>query len=506
MRNTYNIFTKAVAVIAAVLMMNSCLEKMPGDYIPEEEAMTSVDGAEQIVTGIYAAYMSSGLYSGYLTILPDIQADLVMAVEGNSNTYGEIYQWTFRPTNAEITSVYAGLYKVIGRCNFYLDQVDALRSTLQTDAAIQALDQYTGEVYCARALAYSELIKCFCEAYDPARSENQPGVVLRSSYFKDEPVKRASLKDSYDFVIKDLDKAIELLDEDDNGYDSPYFTQGAAKAVRARVALYMKEWKTAIEYSSDLIDDTEHFDLSSAAYTVTSDGMNEVDYLWHYDSGYENIWRIGYTQTSYGGALGQVFLNFNSDFTYYYPDYVPAQAALKLYGSNDARRDAYFANLSTGYSHRLTWDLLVKYYGNRSLLSLYIYHVNMPKPLRLAEQYLIRAEAYCNQGNYSAASSDLTALRKARTTSGSVNVNVNESNWLDAISDERVRELYMEGHRLHDLKRWGRGFERQTQASVQAEGSRLKIEAGNPRFVWPIPKHEIEAPGSQIEGNASNRL
>ena len=58
--------------------------------------------------------------------------------------------------------------------------------------------------------------------------------------------------------------------------------------------------------------------------------MNEVDYLWHYDSSYEVIWRIGYTQTSYGGALGQIFLNFNNDYTYYYPDYVPAQSALNL--------------------------------------------------------------------------------------------------------------------------------------------------------------------------------
>ena len=505
MKYTYNIIIKAAAVIVAAFALSSCLEKYPKDYILDTEAMTSLNGAEQIVTGIYTAYMSSGLYSGYLTLVPDIQADLVMAVEGNTNTYGDIYQWTFRPTNREIESIYAGLYTVIGRCNFYLDQVEQLRATLQSDDAIKTLDQYTGEVYCARALAYSELIKCFCEAYDTAdKAKNQLGVVLRSSYFKEEPVKRANLQDSYDFVIKDLDKAMELLEEEGNGYDSPYFTQAAARAVRARVALYMKDWTTAIGYSTGLIEETEHFELSLASYLVN--GMNEVDYLWHYDSGYEVIWRIGYTSTSYGGALGQVFLNFNNDYYYYYPDYVPTQASVNLYASNDARRAAYFADLQTGYSHQLSWPLLIKYYGNETMLSLNIYHVNMPKPLRLAEQYLIRAEAYCNIGNYSSASADLKTLRNARTTSGSVNVSVNENNWLDAISDERVRELFMEGHRLHDLKRWGRGFERTPQASVQSEGSRLKVEAANARFVWPIPKHEIEAPGSEVQGNASNNL
>jgi hypothetical protein len=133
-----------------------------------------------------------------------------------------------------------------------------------------------------------------------------------------------------------------------------------------------------------------------------------------------------------------------------------------------------------------------------------IYHVNMPKPLRLAEQYLIRAEAYCRKGAYSQASADLTSLRQTRFTSGGA-ISIKESNWLETISDERVRELYMEGFRLHDLKRWGMGFERTPQTHSQSEGSSLKIEAGNPLFVWPIPNHEIVSPGSQIQPNESNR-
>ena len=504
MKYTYNIIIKAAAVIVAAFALSSCLEKNPQDYIVDTEAMTSLNGAEQIVTGIYTAYMSSGLYSGYLTLLPDIQSDLVMAVEGNSNTYGEIYQWTFRPTNREIESIYAGLYTVIGRCNFYLDQVDALRSKLSSDADIQTLDQYTGEVYCARGLAYAELIKCFCEAYD--ENKDQLGVVLRTSYFNAEPVKRASLKDSYARVIEDLEKAEEMLDENNCYYDAAYFTQAAAQAIRARVALYMGDWQTAVDYSTKLISRNDRYELSLASYTVTSDGMNEVDYLWHYDSGYEVIWRIGYTSTSYGGALGQNFLSFNNDYTYYYPDYVPAQSALSLYQSGDARYNAYFAELSTGYSHQLSWPLLIKYYGNRELLSLYIYHVNMPKPIRLAEQYLIRAEAYCNLGKFGPATTDISTLRNSRYSNKGGTLSVSEDNWMQVIDEERVRELYMEGFRLNDLKRWGKGFERTPQASVQAEGSKLKVEPNNPRFVWPIPKHEIEAPGSDVVGNASNNL
>ena len=63
----------------------------------------------------------------------------------------------------------------------------------------------------------------------------------------------------------------------------------------------------------------------------------------------------------------------------------------------------------------------------------------------------------------------------------------------------------MEGFRLHDLKRWGMGFERTPQAMTQSEGSSLKVSADNPLFVWPIPNHEVSAPGSQIQPNESNR-
>lgn len=502
MKNIYMKLMRMAAVIAVSFSLASCLEKFPGDAILETESMKSLDDAEQILTGIYTAYMSSGLYSGYLTLCPDIQADLVYAVQGNTNTFGTLWQWDIRSTNAEVEAVYASLYRVIGRCNFYLDQVDELRDSLTDDEQIKYLDYYTGEVYCARALAYSELVKCFCKAYDPATAENELGVVLADTYFGEKPQKRASLYDSYQFILSDLAKAEEMLDEENDGYDAPYFTQAAAHAIHARVALYMQDWETAVSESTKLIE-SDAFELATARSYVTSD-QTFLQYMWTNDASYEHIWRIGYTATSYGGAQGSVFLNFTTDFYYYYPDYVPAQWVLDLYASGDMRYNAYFANLTTGYPHGLTWPLLVKYYGNESLMANMIYHVNMPKPLRLAEQYLIRAEAYCQLGSYNAASADLTALRQTRFATGG-NISVNASNWLETISDERVRELYMEGFRLHDLKRWGKGFTRTPQSQTQAEGSRLAIEAGNPLFVWPIPNHEISSPGSQIQPNESNR-
>ena len=501
---------KILIVALTALCAVSCLDKVPQSAIPQQQAMQTFDDAEQTVTGIYSLLKSSALYSGYLTILPDLQTDLVYAVDGYSNTYGNFWLWTVRSTTSEIESVYASLYQIIANCNFYLDYVPSVVAATTDENKLTDLNTYTGEVYAIRALAYSELLKCYCKAYKPETAQTELGVVLRTTTLDKQPLPRASLYDSYQQVIKDLERAEELLDEDNDAYSSAFVTRAMALALHARVALYMEDWQSAIEYSTELIE-SRNFALSSAVSYYTSN-MTYFDYMWNYDVGTEIIWRIGFTTTSYGGALGQSFLGFNVDYTYYYPDYVPAQWVLGLYSDRDMRYSSYFYTLPTGYNHGLQWPLLVKYFGNQDFINnALIYHTVMPKPFRLAEQYLIRAEALCRQQtpNFSAASKDINTLRASRIVSGG-GINLTADNYIEQIAAERVRELYMEGFRLHDFKRWGdlyrdgEGFTRTPQSNSLVEGSSLSVKADDPLFVWPIPIHEIEAPGSLVQPNESN--
>ena len=503
---TYRIKALVVAVSALVLA-TSCLDKYPGGAIETEKAMNTYNDAVQFSNGIYALLKSSALYTGYLTYLPDIQTDLVYAVDGYSNQMGTFWLWQIRSTSSESEAVYSALYNVISNCNFFLEKIDGVKANTTNDDELSDLDYFTGEVYATRALAYSELIKLFCKAYDPATAKSDLGVVLRKYYSRPEEAKRASLYDSYQFVLSDLAKAEALLDEEYNGYGQIYCNNAMAQALHARVALYMQDWVSAINYSTSLIE-SDKFQLSSVNQTVGSE--NHFRYLWSNDDGYEIIWRVYLTPESYGGMLGQPFLGYNTDKVYYYPDYVPAQWVLNLYESKDLRDNAYFANAQTGHAHGLVWPLLIKYQGNASIISSYaLYEVSMPKPFRLAEQYLIRAEAYCRQErpNYALAAKDLTKLRESRFESGSGTIAMNADNWMTNIANERVRELYMEGHRLQDIKRWGNlynkgeGFTRTPQSCSLEEGSSLKRTADHYMFVWPIPRHEVEAPGSKVQQN-----
>ena len=504
---------KIYAVLtAAAFTLSSCLNKYPEDAIPADKALTTVSEVNEAIIGIYASFMSSSLYSGYLTLIPDIQTDLVYGVNGNTGIYGEYWRWNdILATSKEIEDIYGALYTVINRCNFVLDRVDAVRAATTDDDDLDLLDQCCGEAYFARALAYSELIKCFCEAYEnDGKDGERLGVVLTEHYKGDEPMRRASLKDSYAFVLKDLERAAELLalekDSDPSTtmlYSTGYFNENTIYALWARVALYMKNWEDAVKYSTKVID-SGYYLLSSCSQMYDANN-SYYRYMWTNDMSTETIWQVTFTLNSYGGALGTVFANYDTQTVR--PDYVPAEWVLdgSLYEANDLRDDAIFQSFTTGFSHGLTWPLLIKYFGNESFANNNIYGVSMPKVFRLSEQYLIRAEAYAQQGNYGSAGKDITKLREARYSSYGGSTSMNADNAMEIIEQERVKELYMEGFRLQDLKRWHKGFRRTPQDQSLSNGSSLKVEADDPLFVWPIPQHELDAPGSEIEPNKSNK-
>lgn len=505
-------FRLYIMLAAVMLSATSCLDKLPEDEVPFDQAIQTVDDVNLAVIGIYDAYKSKYLYSGNLTLLPDLQTDLVYGINGNTNIYGDIWRWKdILATNTDIEAVYGSLYEVINRCNFLLDRVDNVRKNTTDDTALDKLDQCCGEAYFARALAYSELIKLFCKAYESDEdAANQLGVILSQHYRGDEEMKRSSLKDSYQFVLDDLDRAADLLELEEDFdsaiqgslYDTSYFNEYTVYALRARVALYMKKWDEAIKYSTKVIESGYYF-LSSCTQYVSSN-ISYYKYMWTNDHSTEAIWKVGFTINSYGGRLGTIFANY--DYTTLRPDYVPAEWVINLYDANDLRVSTFFQSFTTGYSHGLTWPLLIKYFGNEEFTNYNILHVTMPKVLRLSEQYLIRAEAYVQSGKTAEAGKDITAIRTARysTYGGSTSMGDTE-NAMKIIEEERVKELYMEGFRLQDLKRWHKGFKREPQDQSLSNGSSLKVEADDPMFVWPIPQHELDAPGSEVEPNESNK-
>lgn len=505
-----NVILYVIAFLASTLLMSSCkgfLDKYPEASIPEDEAMTNIDEAQQVLFGIYSSFKNPSLYGGAMTIVPEIQCDVVYAVDGFSNSYADLYRWLFRSTDDNIAAIYSGLYQIVSRCNFFFDHQAEVEATLHTEDDKELMDKCIGDVYVARALALSDLIRLFCEAYDPDKADEQLGISIPLTYDDNVPVPlRSSLADSYRRVLDDLEMAGKYVTRE--GGDAPFFTKGLINAIYARIYLYMKDWDKAIEYSTKVIDD-ESYELTDAIsgyYNFNNTIISEYQYMWIFDTGAEIIWKVNLTSkdaNSFGGALSLPFHHYN--YVTWRPDYVPAQWVLNLYTSSDMRYSAFFSEKTTGYAHGLTWPLLTKNFTNPTLdgSTGYLF-CNMPKVFRLSEQYLIRAEARYMKKDESGACEDLTTLKKKRI-SGFGSVSLSGDKLFEEIKNERVRELLMEGFRLSDLKRWKQGFERTPQTSSLSgpNNDELKVDASNPRFVWPIPQHELDAvPGMQP--NASN--
>ena len=89
MKNKMKIY---LLLIAFGISFASCLDKYPEDAIQADKAINTVDDANQAIIGIYAAFKDASLYSGCLTLLPDLQSDLAYAVTGYSNQYGDIWR------------------------------------------------------------------------------------------------------------------------------------------------------------------------------------------------------------------------------------------------------------------------------------------------------------------------------------------------------------------------------------------------------------------------------
>jgi hypothetical protein len=103
--------------------------------------------------------------------------------------------------------------------------------------------------------------------------------------------------------------------------------------------------------------------------------------------------------------------------------------------------------------------------------------------IRLAETYLLRAEAHLGNGDPASAADDINVVRNRAqappVSAGDVDI--------DYILNERARELYMEENRLATLMRLGKYVERVREHNGPLSGT---IEDHND--LWPIPTTEIE--------------
>lgn len=497
--------------VAALMTLSSCdMDLEPQGAIPDTETLVTMTDYESFNIGLNA--MMRSVTSGDYVVLSDIQLDDFNAVIGNGNRRMDFYNGQVMPSTGEIGAIYAGYYSVISQTNFFLqNSVNRLndKTLLTLPESESMLKRYIGQAYFFRAYCYSGLADKFCQSYKNCadRDKEGTGLSLQLVYAPTADNStypgRSSLKDTYQQIVSDLNNAIKYISEYEKELkvtpvaNGLYVNSDAAKALLARVYLNMGMDKEAAALAKEVIDYNR--------YTLISN-KKAFHEMWFKDSGTEIIWKVGADYTYHGSATGDAFCNNDQN-----PDYVPNNSAVYLFDENDIRWYAWFDNddnankaakqktiVNSGGSASMF--LFAKYPGNPDLQpkgASGSNFVNMGKPLRIGELYLIAAEANANMGNEQIARDLLSVLEHERSTGNNIS-KLEGSALMEEIYNERHRELMGEGLRQADLKRWAVGFSRSDAFDglnnvIISNYRNMQYNANDYRLTWPIPQHEIDS-------------
>ncbi|NDV15767.1 RagB/SusD family nutrient uptake outer membrane protein [Muricauda sp. TY007] len=417
----------------------------PIDELVTETVFTNDENATATARGIYLKLIESSVFTtgaSSITFLGGMSADELIDFEGINNL--GFYHNELNAENDKVNSNWQLLYETIYRVNAMLEGLSN-----STGITPEVKDLLEGESKCIRAFCYFYLVNLWGDV----------PLITKTDYEMNRLASRKPVSEIYELILSDLKQAQELLPEDYAHADGERIrvNEGTATALLARVYLYLKDWINAEEQASRVIENPK--------YALTED-LNNV----FLKNSVETIWQlkqtVGHTQD------GNIFILIDS------PKFTAlSESLMTTFELGDKRKTNWIGNFSNDIG---TWNYPFKYKVKTE-----------PDPekateyfmvMRLAEQYLIRAEARVQQGNISGAQEDLNIIRYRAGLSNTLALTPEEL--LTVIYHERQVELFAEwGHRWLDLKR--------INLSNEVLGP-LKSSWGPTDVLWPIPQSELD--------------
>ncbi len=494
MKNIY-----LLLAILGVFVASCDMDKYPYSAVKDTEYFKNYNEFTSARIGIYSLFRS--LTTGEYRLATEFQGNAFNAKLGFSNNYGDFYTWDIQTSNGTASDVWAGYYSEINRCNYYLDKGIAKWDTITVQYSNDekaSIKNYAGEAYFARAYCFYQLAQFFCGAYDASSASNAAtGVPLQITYSPTtsgaDYKGRSTLADTYAQIKSDLDKAAALITTA-GSVGNNYISVDAITAMRARVALSMKDYANAATYAVSLIGGT---------YTLTAGSTLAA--MWQNDAGTEAIWQIAMPSANELGSGDGSWFYGNNKFSEL--DYIPSKDLISLYSAKDYRLTAYFAtgtlDVSSGASAKIyAFNKYCKtgkvYTAVKTEASKYVHEAQV---FRVAEMYLIAAEAYAKQSTPDLvnASKYLNALEAARINGYTDQIFVTADALMLELKLERRRELAGEGFFLFDQKRWGEGVTRTASQNndlvylpTSTKTVLLSKLASDYQMIWPIPKSEMD--------------
>lgn len=419
----------------------------PATQVESVKLFANEQSAVAAVTGIYATLGigASSFLNGGITLYTAAASDEIIATAPNTDldpfftnsitpAHPNLYNRLWIPIygNACIYSANA----IIAGLNQSLSLQDSVKQKLSAEAKV------------IRSLGYFYLINMYGDV----------PYTLTTDYRENALLPRHTVIDIYNGIKQDLIDAFNILN---TTYASPgkaRINKWAACALLARTYLYTEDWNNALLYSDKIIN--------SGLYKLNEN----LESIFTNTNSTETIWHL--VRDNAPTADGSTFIPSSPTTR---PVYVIRASLLSAFESSDKRKLAWISkNTIAGTDYYFPYK-----YKSRTATQPTEYNLI----LRLAEQYLIRAEARVNLGDLNGAMEDLNAIRK-RAGLASL-ASLTKQQLFQWIMNERQKELFCEmGHRWFDLKRTGK------------IDSVLSIEKGNhwqsTDALFPIPQTEID--------------
>lgn len=441
------------------------LDLKPEQAVADTDALTNLEDYNSSITGVYNDLSSANYYGRYFLIIPDVMADDVKQ-NSQANRAIDFAQYLVTVANNDAANMWTLMYRAINSLNAIINADIPLEGSAGVNR-----DHIIGEAHALRGLIYFDLVRLYAQHYSFTANGGHLGVPIILTFDAQNRPKRNTVKEVYDQTIADMTKGISMMKEVSRSGTKTTLSKTAVKALLSRVYLYKEDWGNAESMATEVLQDNRFSLVPNASY------MN----LWQNDNSSESLFEISMTEAD---NLGN-----NSIAAMYLPqifgDYLPSGDVTSLYTPEDVRLKAFFVDpqLSGNYA-----SFRMGKYPN-------ILGLNNVKVMRLAEVYLIRAEARARQGSKTAgAQEDYNKVRQ-RAVNGAPGITLTGTSLLDAILLERRLEICFEGQRLWDLMRYKKNIVRKQCTSIICT-----IAYGSDGVIFPIPLVELDA-NPNIEPN-----
>jgi hypothetical protein len=409
------------------------LTENPNNALPAGQSITDAGTARAAILGAYDGVQN--YYSGNYPTLGTITADNVI-FNGTLSQYLQLDQNAIPPDNVTTVAAYQGIYKAINAANSVIAYVPAV-----SDPQLTATEKNTilGEAYFIRALGYFDLGR----GWGGVQLQLAPTTVLSAL----KGVKRSTLAATYAQVQADLIQAESLLPEDATTRNRAQ--KSAARALHARLDLYRGNWDSAVYYATKVIANTKYTLVTPYSTFFTAPFLSA-----------ESVFELTFSAN-----------DKNSFWNLWYPSSAGGQYTLKP----SAAITAKLSDPAIGGSRKA----LIAGSGASVYGVLYNTSATSTDPsyvIRIAELYLIRAEARAHLGALSDALADLNIIRSRAGVAASAAVSA--ADVLQAIEDENSVEFAFEAHRWFDLVR------------TQRAGAVLGLTNTN-YWLFPLPLSDV---------------